>query len=394
MVGKQIRSFLQALPIGLAKTPAAAPSEDLANVPSGILDDLSKQVKKLPVPQPYQVAIREAFTEALRAWQADPELEANSLVVLSQPDEAIAPILKASFQKDIPNCNLQYFLSGYQRPPDPLTILEHLQRELKPDAIDDSETLSASVTEADIQEDMPTVIVIPSLEQCFLRCIQGWEGIEYLQTFAAQDRSIFWVFGCNHWAWAFLEKVCQIDAYLEKAISLPKLSGEDLKTWLAVLVDTPLDISVADCPEVRVDEGKSEYWNVLTDQAEGSKMTAIRLWLQSLRIRSDDLAEEGAVMTDVDKVILQQTKPASLELMSLGVTDRYLLHSLLIHGEMTRSHLALSLGEAERTIRSRVQVLQREGIIIRQGRRLSIHPAYYPKLRSEMQNNNFLVGKR
>ncbi|MEO1182498.1 MAG: hypothetical protein AAFX51_17000, partial [Cyanobacteria bacterium J06636_28] len=69
------------------------------------------------------------------------------------------------------------------------------------------------------------------------------------------------------------------------------------------------------------------------------------------------------------------------------------LHSLLIHREMTRSHLAHSLGEAERNIRSRLQVLRREGIILQRGRRLSVHPAHYPKLYSELGNNNFLIGK-
>ena len=60
---------------------------------------------------------------------------------------------------------------------------------------------------------------------------------------------------------------------------------------------------------------------------------------------------------------------------------------------MTRSHLALSLGEAERKIRSRLQVLRREGILLQRGRRLSIHPAHYPKLYSELKNNNFLIGE-
>ncbi|MEM6435444.1 MAG: hypothetical protein AAF773_16565 [Cyanobacteria bacterium P01_D01_bin.115] len=57
------------------------------------------------------------------------------------------------------------------------------------------------------------------------------------------------------------------------------------------------------------------------------------------------------------------------------------------------SDLALSLGENERTIHSRVQVLQRAGVIVQQGRWLSVHPAHCPKLRSELGNNNFLIGK-
>ena len=64
----------------------------------------------------------------------------------------------------------------------------------------------------------------------------------------------------------------------------------------------------------------------------------------------------------------------------------------MIHGEIKRSHLALSLGEPERKIRDRLQVLRREGVILQRGRRLSVHPAHYPKLYTELKNNNFLVG--
>jgi hypothetical protein len=397
MAGQQIQkiqSFFQNLTTQFSPPQVTEPDEALANVPSGVLNELRQKMGQMPVLQPHTIAVREACTEALKAWRADPEIENNSLVVLSQPMEAIAPILKASFQEDFQNCDIQFCLSGYQRPNDPLTITDHLRRELEPEETPANEAPSAPATEKDIEETKTTVVVVPNLEQCFLRCIQGWEGIEYLQSLVAHDTARFWIFGCNFWAWAFLDKVCLTSAYFEQTLVLPELTGDDLRTWLAKLIDTPLETAIPECSELRVEaHDEDDYWNYLADSAKGFRPTAVHLWLRSLRMPATDVTAEGTLASDADKIRLIPTKPEQPELMTLEVIDRYLLHALLIHSEMTRSHLALSLGESERTIRPRVQVLQREGIILQRGRRLSIHPAHYPKLYSELQNNNFLTGQ-
>ncbi|MBE7381577.1 MAG: MarR family transcriptional regulator [Leptolyngbya sp. SIO1E4] len=393
MVGKHIQSWLQSLSARVSPAPVSDLNDALVAVPPGVLNSLSEKMGQLPTPQPYQTTIQDAFTEALQAWQAKPDTTNNSLVVLSRPVEAIAPILKESFQAGWPNCNVQLFLGGYQRPPDPLTIPDHLRRELDPEDTADKETPSPPVTQTDLQGEVPTVMVIPSLEQCFLRCIHGWQGIEYLQNLATQDTSRFWVFGCNHWAWAFLTRVCQVNAYLEQVVPLPELTGEALQAWLSPIFETAVETPMTDGSTLQVEIETDAYWTNLVSLSAGIAATAAQMWRHSLRIRAEKLTDEGTLAADATAISLLQTKPSLPGLMTLEVMDRYLLHSLLIHGEMTRSHLALSLGEADRKIRSRVQVLKREGIILQQGRRLRVCPAHYPKLYSELGNNNFLIGK-
>ena len=394
-----------------AQTPAVELIEPLVDTPPVILKQFQASVLKLPVPDPYQQSIREALTEAIQEWQLDPELENNSLVVLGRSVEDLAPILKASLQAGeagMPDCEVRFFLGGYQRPASVLEIPQHLRRELEPKPDEGKEQKggisqnagcinAAPVTQADLEEQaLPVVMVVPSLEQCFLRCIQGWEGIEYLQAMATQDTSKFWVFGCNHWAWAFLERVCKISAYLERTVALPKLSGEALQAWLEPLQETELETVVGDDesrPQLTVELGPETHWNSLSSTASGIASTAAQLWLQALKLKAICMTEEGVLADELEQVELLCSKPTHPSLMSLEVMDRYMLHSLLIHREMTRSQLALSLGEAERTIRSRLQVLRREGIIRQRGRRFSVHPAHYPKIYSELSNNNFLVGE-
>lgn len=364
----------------------------LVDTPPGVLNSLQEQVVKLSTPEPYQDTIRTTLTQALQEWQANPEFENNSLVVLGRPVEEIGPILKASLQADFPDCEVRFFLGGYQRPADPLTVPQHLQRQLEPEDNVPAEDLTTPVTQTDLDNHVPTIMVVSSLEQCFLRSIQGWDGIEYLQTLSTQDTSRFWVFGCNHWAWAFLEKVCQVSAYLEQVVSLPKLSGADLQTWLTPLLDSEL-ATQPDAPMAHIAMAGDSYWNSLANATDGIASTAVQVWLQSLQIPAEALTEDGAVVDDTRLIELLPGKPTLPGLISLEAMDRYLLHSLLIHREMTRSHLAQSLGEAERNIRSRLQVLRREGIVRQRGRRFTVHPAHYPRLYKELGNNNFLIGE-
>ncbi|MEA5462567.1 hypothetical protein [Leptothoe sp. PORK10 BA2] len=368
------------------------PTEDLVNVLPGILNSLGEPVKKLSPPVPYQVTIQEALAKALQDWQANPEFENNSLVVLGRPVEDLGPIIKASLHEGLPDCDVHFFLGGYQRPSDPLTVREHLKHELDPGAQAPS-AMAPPVTQTELDNQVPTVMVVSSLEQCFLRCIQGWEGIEHLQTLSTQDTSRFWVFGCNYWAWAFLERVCQVSAYWENVVELPHLSGTELEDWLMPLLKTELKTQSAG-PLVQIAAASDGYWNSLANTSDGIATTAAQVWLKSLKMRATALTDEGTVADGAALLeLLPDDKPTLPSLMPLEAMDRYLLHSLLIHREMTRSHLAISLGEAECSIRSRLQVLRREGVVHQRGRQFSVQPGHYPRLYSELGNNNFLIGK-
>lgn len=390
---KRIPGLIRSLPVWFAQPTVADEDDRLAALPPGVTSRLLDRLKTLRTPEPYQDTIQVTTRQAIQDWQADPETENNCLVVLGRPVEAIGSIIKESLDNYLLDCDVRFFLSAYYRPPDPLTITGHLQREIEPQKSSASEKATTPVTQSDIHERIPTVIIVPSLEQCFLRCIQGWEGIEYFQTLATQDTSRFWIFGCNHWAWAFLDKVCQVSAYLEQTVDLPDLTGAELETWLRPLLSSLVKKRDDEQFELVVDGEREIHWDTLASLAGGSGATAAHLWLKSLRVKAEDLTADSALPADTSRVALCPVKPSLPSLISLNAMDRYILHSLLLHGELTRSHLALSLGEAERTIRSRVQVLRREHIILQKGRRLSVHPAHYPKLYLELENNNFLLGK-
>ncbi|MBW4556981.1 MAG: hypothetical protein KME59_13725 [Trichormus sp. ATA11-4-KO1] len=382
MMGAKVKSAINWFQSWISQAKTTNPDNLLNQPPEEIIREFTEKISRLSHPVEYITDIQEALSSALVNWQQKTN-SANSLVILGCPVETIAEILQASLTGELSK-ELQIInpLGSRQRSINGSALVKLIR-----------ETVSLDAHQA--QDERQTLIVIPCLAQCFLRCIGGWEGVEFLQNAVVHDQSKFWLIGCNSWAWSFLDQVCQVSAYLEQVHYLPQLKGEALQQWLAPVTqelatqDNEEDTSLAD--------SKS-----LASLASGVSSVAAYLWLQGLRIRAADIpdavseSQPGVKVQGVTQEAasnLRQTKPILPSLPDLTAIDRYLLHSLLLHGQITRTHLTLSLNESEQIVRSRVQMLQRAGVIVQQQEQLSLCPAYYPSLKTELINNNFLIGE-
>lgn len=397
---------------------ATESTDDLVPLPNPLEIQVSQHLQSLPSPQAYQAFIHESLSIAIHPWQTDLDAP-NSLVILGSPVESIAKILNDSLQNwgDRPPLDIITPLSCGSRPQIPWTVASQIHQALQPYPqidvsqdfhIDDSLDLGSL-------EDRTTLIVIPCLEQCFLRCISGWESIEFLRDLVIHNRNCFWLIGCNYWAWDYLDFVCQVSAYFNDGQYLPPLTGEMLQAWLDPVMKTVVapTIEFSDRPytmrtkttrnrqqSLTDEERHQTYWNVLAHQSLGISSMATSLWLKSLRIKNDAIADETVPKLELSArepteqpFTIHEAFPAPPSLPTLTSDDRYLLNSVLIHGRITRSHLALSLGEPESKIQGQIQSLLRAGVLEQGNGVLSVQPAYYGKIKGELVNNNFFVGK-
>ena len=126
---------------------------------------------------------------------------------------------------------------------------------------------------------------------------------------------------------------------------------------------------------------QEDYYARLTDIAQGISNVAGDLWWRSLEINT----------VDADETSYSITRPKLPDLPILTVEDRYLLYSLLLHSGMSLTHLTASLGKSESIVKSRTQYLLQNGVIGKEQHLLYVNPAYYPRLKSLLGNNNFLV---
>lgn len=231
----------------------------------------------------------------------------------------------------------------------------------------------------------PVLLSLPNLDQCFLRCIGGWSGIERLRQVILERRDRFWLLGCNRWAWRFLDHVSQISSYFPDARSLPPLDGPQLRQWLAPLVSgvglEQVDAGGQPSPEVDQDP-EADQWSQLAALAGGGPRIAAILWLESLRLESDS-----------DGAEVRQVRPALPDLPSLTDEDRYLLHSLLIHGTMDLEHLAFGLGLPSHRLQPHIHCFLGEGLIEAKASELCVRPSHYPGLVKVLADNNFFTGE-
>jgi hypothetical protein len=376
---------------------------DLIQLPDPLQAELAQSIQSLASPEAYQTAIHTAIGTGIQTWQQHIEA-ANSLIILGNPVERIAKILQDSLEtwQDAPDVEVLTPCPNLSRPHDPLTIAQQIQQAFQPyPHIHGSDTDAQAAhdsLDADGLERRTTVVVIPALEQFFLRCIGGWDGIEVLRDIAIRNPHCFWVIGCNHWAWDFLDFVCQISAYFSEIYPLPKLDGAALQDWLDPVTTLVVENNAGTRQGKKMDntspsqaentstedERRQAYWSSLADRSSGVGEIAVNLWLQSLRIRQDVLDEDGSLppldlhsaSSDTEPLTLYETSPTLPSLPSLTNRDRYLLHSTLIHGQITLAHLALSLGESESQIQAGIQSLLRQGVLERNQGFLSVCPSY------------------
>ncbi len=286
------------------------------------------------------------------------------LIVLSRPVEPIAPLIEAVLSGwNDPAMAGHALLPCRKRPVDPeavpLMLKAVLEGSLPPGRCDDEKAL----------------LSLPNLEQCFLRSIDGWGGIDRLRQVALERRDRFWLLGCNSWAWKFLDHVSQISSYFPEARILPAVEGAALRDWLA-----PVATDLAPAGSAG-QEADAELWCQLAELGAGCSRIAAELWVRGLRLDPD-----GGSQT------LRQVRPSLPDLPSLIDDDRYLLHSLLIHGTMRRNHLAFGLGLPSHRLQPRIQWLLGEGLITESAGELSVRPSHYPCLVKELASNNFFTG--
>ena len=349
------------------------PERSLIELPEQLRRKLVDDIENLSSNPADKKAIVSELNEAFELWQEHPSNANNSIVILSSPVIAVSKILSETLNQWTKEKQLSIKL---------------LPLPARPSAI---ETIKLKLEHylASTSEDAPTepeIVVIPNLSWCFLRSLEGLEGIDYLRSLLLDgSKNRFWIIGSGQVGWQYLNSVCALEAYCGDVFNLPALVSEDLQEWLDPMVkefEITFDEPTIDKQILEADkDNKSNYFDILADISEGVGTVAVQAFLKSISYEEDDGGN-----------VIAQT-PKLPKLPDLETTDLYLLYSLLLHGDLTISALAQSLGDAEAQVQPRVQTLRRQGIVEERDKVLKINPIYYPKLKRELAGNNFIINR-
>ena len=195
------------------------PEKSLTELPPSLASELVVAVDKLPSDNPDVEVIYSTLNKNFEKWRSNPQTADNSLVILSSPVTTVSRILTESLEdwaseKQIILRPLKWIC----RPQEVENIANKLRQQLG------RGTLTANSKE-------PEIVVIPNLSWCFLRSVDGLEGIDYLQDVLLQDNSRFWVIGAGEVGWEYLNHVSHFKAYCGESLELPQLNPEQLQAW-------------------------------------------------------------------------------------------------------------------------------------------------------------------
>lgn len=359
------------------------PEKSLTELPPSLSSKLIAAVDELPTDNPDLEAIQSTLDKAFEKWRNNPEVADNSLVILSSPVTTVSRILTESLQDWASEQQINMrLLQWIGRPQEVENIAIRLRQQLG------RGTLTANTKE-------PEIVVIPNLSWCFLRSVDGLEGIDYLQDVLLQDNSRFWIIGAGEVGWEYLNHVSSFKAYCGESLELPKLTGEQLNAWFEPIV-SKFNITFAK-PNIEFTNSEEEesyqnrYFNRLASVSEGVNTVAAQVFLRSMQYEFKDDDDKENQNNQENQGILEAQNPELPNLQRLNADEHYILYSVLLHGDLTLSALSESLGDEKYFVKGRVQMLRRKGLIEQKNGIITINAIYYPRIKNELSNNNFII---
>ena len=352
------------------------PTKSLVELPPSLRKELIAAVNKLPNNPTDTEAIRSCITDSFEQWRDNPNSTNNSIIVLTSPvmvvSRIIIEIIETWAEQEQALVNI---LPWNERPND----AELIQIELEQYIEQKAKKTASKQTE---------VMVIPNLAWCFLRSMDGLDGIDYLQKMLLHDSSRFWIIATGQITWDYLNSITDIEADCGSVTTLVKLESDSLQQWLKPVV-SELKITFAD-PDLESQildadlDNETIYFEDLAFVSEGVSVIALQAFLASVNYEIESERKEDG--------ILQAQSPELPKLPNLEALDHYILYFLLLHGDLTLSALAYSISDRESRIRKRIKFLRQEGLVEEQDEILKVNPIYYPNIKQELINNNFVIN--
>lgn len=353
------------------------PTKSLVELPPSLRKKLITAANKLADNSKDTEAIGISIDEAFKRWRENPQTADNSIVILTSPVMVVSRIVITILENWTEEKQVSVkVLPWNERPADPEAIQFKLQQylEQKPKEIIDKP---------------PEVVVIPNLNWCFLRSMDGLDGIDYLQKMLLHDSNRFWIIATGQVTWDYLNSISDLEADCGRVVPLPELESDSIREWLKPIL-SDLNITFADPRlESQILEGDKDaetiYFDDLAAISRGISVIALQAFLASIKYQSPDEEDPES------QSILEAQSPELPNLPDLESAHHYLLYFLLLHGDITLSALAHSIGDKESKVRKRIKYLRSEGVVESTGEILKVNPIYYPKLKQELINNNFII---
>jgi hypothetical protein len=274
---------------------------------------------------------------------------------------------------------------------------------------------------SEVAETERTPLVIPQLEQCYLRHYNGLGLMRKLLDWLMSNRR-YCLIGCSSWAWAYLNNVQNLNLLLSTPFALEALDDKRLLHWFQQLahqtdkkdfvIRQTDDGSIILPPSKRSEASLSEddcnsqdssesngFLTRLAAYSRGIPGIAWAIWRQSLRLVSETDVKQGAIKAAVqDRGKTIWVKPWD-KLEWPGIPDDadrsqlFVLLTILLHSGLPPRLLRQLLSISEIDVLETLHHL-RETRLLRADelkKLWHITPIGYPVIRQVLKRTGYLV---
>ena len=220
---------------------------------------------------------------------------------------------------------------------------------------------TADLIEAIKRKKKRIVVILENIQDCYIRSISGFEGIEELLYLISEtNKEILWTVSCTRYGWLYLDKVLNISNYFTHAVESDNLSSDQIKELiirrhnasgydLKFLSDESSKKSRAYKKNLDDEEKSQEYlkntfFEKLSKLSEGNPSTAMIYWIRSIKEYDDThFFIKPFNFSSIDRI-------ENLESSDLFALTAFVLHdslypedlSKIMHQPLSESRLTVS----------------------------------------------------
>jgi hypothetical protein len=244
-----------------------------------------------------------------------------------------------------------------------------------------------ALAESDAQR-TPTVIMLDEAQNLFLAevgYLDGWRAL--LDLTNTKVENLFWVIAINNQSWAYLcnvfgreyqmRHVIRVKRWSQNEIRSLILSRNHLSGYKLRYDDILLATRGPDAGNLR--NAEQRYFSLLWDSCRGIPLTALELWLTSIR------TEGRTVVVGLPQI------PGTGQLEKLGPKLLFVYAAIATHENLTTEEIGMVTNQPENVVRYALKTaLDGEFIARGQDGRYRITPLWYHTLISYLTRKNML----
>lgn len=240
------------------------------------------------------------------------------------------------------------------------------------------------------------VVVVESIQNCFVRNINGYDAIEKLCYLISETHgNIFWIASCSRYAWAFLDKAIQLSEYFSHVAESDDLNAQQIKSVIinrhrasGYLLNFEPDGEIVKSRDYRklVDQEdkaqehlQEEFFENLAKLAEGNASIAIIFWIRSIH----EFDDTHFYIKPLEVTMLEMVEDLSPRVL-------FALAAFIIHDTLIDKDLSMILNISEQESRLLINRLQSRSLIEQKNSAFTINHLMYRQIVLLLKERNII----